>query len=90
MIVEIRKVISAPLIKKVVGQVCEDSGMSPTEYAYSLILEDVNKRLNNDRLCSDLANGRLSPKSFLGEVLRIVEKYEKDAVGKYEKLTYAK
>lgn len=77
MIVEIRKVISAPLIKKIVQQVCQEKGISPTEYAYMLICDDVNKRTSDQQLSCNLANERLSPNTFLGEVLRVVEKYEK-------------
>jgi hypothetical protein len=82
MTIEIRKVISAPLIKKVVEQVCKDTGVSPTDYAYSLILDDVNRRISNNQLCTDLANDRLSPKTFLAEICRVVEKYEKSISAK--------
>lgn len=82
MIIEIRKVISAPLIKKTVQQICEEKDISPTDYAYGLILEDVEKRTCSGKLSSDLANDRLSPKTFLAEIVRVVEKYEKSLSAK--------
>lgn len=82
MIVEIRKVISAPLIKKEVIDVCEEKGMSFTEYAYELIVQDVTKRISNKKLSSDLAKEKICSKTFIGEIMRVVEKYEKSLLEK--------
>lgn len=82
MIVEIRKVISAPLIKKAVIDACEETGMSFTEYAYDLIVQDANKRIANKNLSSDLAKEKICSRTFIAEITRVVEKYEKALVTK--------
>lgn len=77
MIVEIRKVISAPSIKKGIEEVCKETGMTYTEYAYSLIVQDLARRNASKNLSSDIANERFDAKTFLAEVTRVVEKYDR-------------
>lgn len=80
--IEFRKVISAPEIKKAVQDICDAHGLTYTEYAYGLILDDILRRKEEKKLSLDLAAEKLSVKTFLGEVSRVVEKYSRELASK--------
>ena len=75
--VEVRKIISAPLIEKGVREICDEQGISPTEYAYKLIVADVIHRNSSKTLSINVANNNLNIGTFIGEVKRVMDKYAK-------------
>lgn len=78
----IRKTIKSQEVVKVITEICEISGLSPSEYAYGLILDDLLKRRSEKKLSADIANERHSFRTFVGEINRVLDKYSKELSSK--------
>lgn len=77
-VLEIRKTISAPLIKKEISDYCYETGITATALAYDLLIDFVHKRVSARTLSHNITNDKLSTKTLIAEIVRVVDRYEKN------------